>query len=73
MKVKGGNMIKIKNKSRLSYRAIGTVIDKYRSEEGFTMYEGMKENIFFEYKGRHYKLDVKTFEQAREAGINIVE
>ena len=21
----------------------------------------------------HYKLDVKTFEQAREAGINIVE
>lgn len=52
-------MIKIKNNSRLSYKAIGSVIDKYRSEEGFTMYEGMNEDIYFEYKDKHYKLDVK--------------
>ena len=52
-------MIKIKNNSTLSYKAIGSVIDKYRSESGFTMYEGMKEGIYFEYKERPYKLDVK--------------
>ena len=32
-------MIKIKNSSTLSYKAIGNVIDKYRSESGFTMYD----------------------------------
>lgn len=52
-------MIKIKNNSRLSYKAIGSIIDKYMSEDGYTMYEGMKENIYFEYSDRHYKLDVK--------------
>lgn len=52
-------MIKIKNNSRLNYRAIGTIIDKYMSEDGYTMYEGMKDAIYFEYKEHHYKLEVK--------------
>ena len=52
-------MIKIKNNSRLNYKAIGSVIDRYSSEDGFTMYEGMRDSIFFEYADRHYKLDVK--------------
>lgn len=52
-------MIRIKNNTRLSYKAIGSVIDQYRSEDGFTMYEGKIDSIYFEYKGKHYKLNVQ--------------
>lgn len=52
-------MIRIKNNSRLSYKAIGSIIDNYTSKDGFTMYEGMQEGIYFEYNEKHYRLDVK--------------
>ena len=56
-------MIKINNKTmlirRLSYKAIGSIIDKYMSDDGFTMYEGMKNKIYFEYGEHSYSLDVK--------------
>lgn len=52
-------MIRIKNNTLLSYKAIGSVIDRYRGVDGFTMYEGKKDSIYFEYKEKHYKLEVQ--------------
>ena len=58
MKVRGDIMIKIKNNSRLSYKVMGSIIDKFMSEDGYTMYEGKKDHIYFEHNEKHYKLDV---------------
>lgn len=52
-------MIKIKNNTLLSYKAIGEVIDKYRKDSiGTALYEGYEDALYFEYKERHYKLTV---------------
>ena len=57
-------MIKIENNTRLnkrlSYRALGYIIDKYTDENKLeTHYEGKKDKIYFEYGEHSYYLEVK--------------
>ena len=59
-------MIKIKNKSKLNYRAMGTIIDRYLFENKLEHYEkeiedlsGKKDSFYFEYYDKHFKLEIK--------------
>ena len=51
-------MIKIKNNTLLPYKVIGSIIDKYMVGSGVTIYEGKQDHVYFEYKERHYKLEI---------------
>lgn len=57
-------MIRIENNTklnkRLSYRAIGYIIDKYMDSDRLeTHYEGKKDKIYFEYGDNSYYLEVR--------------
>lgn len=72
-------MIKINNKTKLNrkltYKAIGSIIDKYINDEKLeTLYVGKEDKIYFEYGEYSYKLEVRygkrdvtyTFSNAKE-------
>lgn len=57
-------MIRINNKTklnrRLTYKVIGSIIDKYINDEKLeTIYKGKKDVIYFEYGEYQYKLEVR--------------
>ena len=57
-------MIRIENNTRLNrrltYKAIGSIIDKYINDDKLeTHYAGKKDTTYFEYGEYSYKLEVK--------------
>jgi len=58
-------MIKLHNKTNLSYKIMGQVIDHYvnSGDEGETHYPGKIDRIKFEYQNKNYSAQVKYSER----------
>ena len=54
-------MIKINNKTDLSFEVIGKIYDKYLDNKGdlYTVFDGMKEYELFDYKRKEYKMTIE--------------